>query len=156
VGGPDSRFEVALPAPGEAPRGILETYTKAHSAEYQTQAFIDLAFNLRREIGDLTAVERIEIHTSAHTHVVVGSGANDPQKFDPGASRETLDHSLMYIFAVALEDGRWGRGGGKTRAAGAVDRWGHKIRAAAVLPDLFFIELSVTRRGRRTPFAWSS
>ena len=107
LGGPDSRFEVALPAPGEAPRGILETYTKAHSAEYQTQAFIDLAFNLRREIGDLTAVERIEIHTSAHTHVVVGSGANDPQKFDPGASRETLDHSLMYIFAVALEDGRW-------------------------------------------------
>ena len=26
---------------------------------------------------------------------------------DPLASRETLDHSVMYIFAVALEDGRW-------------------------------------------------
>jgi 2-methylcitrate dehydratase len=26
---------------------------------------------------------------------------------DPNASRETLDHSIMYIFAVALEDGRW-------------------------------------------------
>jgi 2-methylcitrate dehydratase len=26
---------------------------------------------------------------------------------DPRASRETLDHSIMYIFAVALEDGRW-------------------------------------------------
>jgi 2-methylcitrate dehydratase len=26
---------------------------------------------------------------------------------DPKASRETLDHSIMYIFAVALEDGRW-------------------------------------------------
>ena len=26
---------------------------------------------------------------------------------DPNASRETLDHSLMYIFAVALEDGEW-------------------------------------------------
>ena len=24
---------------------------------------------------------------------------------DPNASRETLDHSVMYIFAVALEDG---------------------------------------------------
>ncbi|MCZ6483778.1 MAG: MmgE/PrpD family protein [Alphaproteobacteria bacterium] len=107
LGGPGERFEVALPAPSEAPRGILETYTKAHSAEYQTQAFIDLAFNLRQEIGDLSAVERIEIHTSAHTHKVVGSGADDPQKFDPGASRETLDHSLMYNFAVALEDGRW-------------------------------------------------
>ena len=26
---------------------------------------------------------------------------------DSQASRETLDHSIMYIFAVALEDGRW-------------------------------------------------
>ena len=26
---------------------------------------------------------------------------------DPYASRETLDHSIMYIFAVALEDARW-------------------------------------------------
>lgn len=26
---------------------------------------------------------------------------------DPEASRETLDHSIMYILAVALEDGAW-------------------------------------------------
>jgi 2-methylcitrate dehydratase len=26
---------------------------------------------------------------------------------DPTASRETLDHSIMYIFTVALQDGRW-------------------------------------------------
>ena len=26
---------------------------------------------------------------------------------DPNASRETLDHSIMYIFAVALEDADW-------------------------------------------------
>jgi 2-methylcitrate dehydratase len=38
---------------------------------------------------------------------VIGTGSNDPQKMDPQASRETLDHSAMYIFAVALEDGRW-------------------------------------------------
>jgi 2-methylcitrate dehydratase len=38
---------------------------------------------------------------------VIGSGANDPQKYDPAATRETLDHSLPYIFAVALQDGRW-------------------------------------------------
>ena len=29
------------------------------------------------------------------------------KKMDPYASRETLDHSIMYIFAVALEDGAW-------------------------------------------------
>ena len=38
---------------------------------------------------------------------MIGTGSNDPQKFDPKASRETLDHSIMYILAVALEDRRW-------------------------------------------------
>jgi 2-methylcitrate dehydratase len=52
-------------------------------------------------------VKDIVIHTSHHTHYVIGTGANDPQKMDPKASRETLDHSIMYIFAVALEDGGW-------------------------------------------------
>ena len=47
------------------------------------------------------------IRDSHHTHFVIGTGANDPQKMDPNASRETLDHSIMYIFAVALEDGDW-------------------------------------------------
>jgi 2-methylcitrate dehydratase len=47
------------------------------------------------------------LHTSHHTHVVIGTGSGDPQKFDPDASRETLDHSLPYIFAVALQDGTW-------------------------------------------------
>src|SRR6202042_3105859 len=37
----------------------------------------------------------------------IGTGAKDPQKMDPKASRETLDHSIMYIFAVALQDGAW-------------------------------------------------
>ncbi|MDF2667366.1 MAG: uncharacterized protein K0R81_3216, partial [Microbacterium sp.] len=40
-------------------------------------------------------------------HYVIGSGAGDPQKYDPTASRETLDHSIPYIFAVALQDGAW-------------------------------------------------
>ena len=47
------------------------------------------------------------LHTSHHTHYVIGTGSGDPQKFDPDASRETLDHSLPYIFAVALQDGTW-------------------------------------------------
>ena len=62
--------------------------------------FLDQAYNLEK-------IEKIEMHTSHHTHNVIGTGANDPQKMDPYASRETLDHSIMYIFAVALEDGSW-------------------------------------------------
>ncbi|MGH9679377.1 MAG: MmgE/PrpD family protein [Candidatus Acidiferrales bacterium] len=105
--GPNADYEVTLPAPGEPKRAILESFTKEHSAEYQAQALIDLAFRMRQKISDFSRIERVLIHTSHHTHSVIGTGAGDPQKFDPNASRETLDHSIMYIFAVALEDGRW-------------------------------------------------
>src|SRR3954451_10177280 len=105
--GPDALYRVPLPAPGEAKRAILDSFTKEHSAEYQSQALIDLAFRMRGQIDDLEKIEKIVIHTSHHTHAVIGTGANDPQKMDPKASRETLDHSIMYIFAVALQDGRW-------------------------------------------------
>ena len=105
--GPEAHYQVPLPAPGEAKRGIMDSYTKEHSAEYQSQALIDLAFRMRENIEDFDAIEKIIIHTSHHTHYVIGTGANDPQKMDPKASRETLDHSIMYIFAVALQDGMW-------------------------------------------------
>jgi 2-methylcitrate dehydratase len=101
---------VPLPAPGEPKRAILDSYTKEHSAEYQAQAWIDLARKLHGEhpeLADPANVESIVLHTSHHTHYVIGSGANDPQKYDPKASRETLDHSIPYIFAVALQDGGW-------------------------------------------------
>jgi 2-methylcitrate dehydratase len=107
--GPDAHYEVPLPEAGEAKRGILDTYTKEHSAEYQAQAWIDLARKLHNENPDLEAenIASVVIHTSHHTHFVIGSGANDPQKYDPTASRETLDHSIPYIFTVALQDGEW-------------------------------------------------
>ena len=105
--GPEARYHVPLPEPGEPKRAILASYTKEHSAEYQSQALIDLAFRLRERISDLSAIDKVILHTSHHTHYVIGTGANDPQKLDPRASRETLDHSIMYIFAVALQDGRW-------------------------------------------------
>ena len=106
LGGPKSKYVVELPAANESAIGILETYTKAHSAEYQAQALIDLAIDVGARI-DLQQVREIVLHTSHHTHFVIGSGANDPQKSDPDASRETLDHSISYILAVALEDRRW-------------------------------------------------
>jgi len=106
LAGPDAVYEVILPATGERPRAIHETFTKAHSAEYQAQALIDLAIDLRRDV-DPAGIAELVVRTSHHTHNVIGSGANDPQKYDPDASRETLDHSLPYILAVALEDGAW-------------------------------------------------
>ncbi|MEZ0312950.1 MAG: MmgE/PrpD family protein [Myxococcota bacterium] len=105
--GPKAEYNVPLPEKGEAKRAILDTYTKEHSAEYQAQALIDLAFRLGEKVGDGSKVKSIVLHTSHHTHYVIGTGANDPQKMDPKASRETLDHSIMYIFAVALQDRSW-------------------------------------------------
>ena len=107
LSGKNGKYEVPLPGAGEPKRAILETYTKEHSAEYQSQALIDLAFDLKKRIPDTKQVKEIILHTSHHTHYVIGTGSGDPQKMDPKASRETLDHSIMYIFAVALQDGSW-------------------------------------------------
>jgi 2-methylcitrate dehydratase len=131
--GPDAQYQVSLPEPGEAKRAILDSYTKEHSAEYQSQALIDLAFRMREQIADLSQIEKIVLHTSHHTHYVIGTGANDPQKMDPKASRETLDHSIMYIFAVALQDGRWHHVDSyaprRAGRADTVELW-HKIETA--------------------------
>jgi len=105
--GKDGKYQIPLPEKGEEKRAILETYTKEHSAEYQSQALIDLAARMKTKIHNFDDIQSILIHTSHHTHYVIGTGANDPQKMDPTASRETLDHSIMYIFAVALQDGTW-------------------------------------------------
>lgn len=107
LSGPEHTYHIPMPEPGEPKRAILDSYTKEHSAEYQSQALIDLARRMRERIGDLNQVATIVLHTSHHTHYVIGTGSGDPQKFDPDASRETLDHSVMYIFAVALQDGTW-------------------------------------------------
>ena len=105
--GPEAHYRVPLPGRGEPKEAILRTYTKAYSAEYQAQAIIDAAFALHARIPETSRITNVLIRTSHHTHHVIGTGANDPQKFDPAASRETLDHSVMYIFAVALQDGVW-------------------------------------------------
>ena len=107
LSGPKAKYIVPLPNVNEQKKAILETYTKEHSAEYQSQALIDLARRMNESIDNISKIKSIEIYTSHHTHYVIGTGAKDPQKMDPKASRETLDHSIMYIFAVALEDGKW-------------------------------------------------
>ena len=107
LSGKKAKYIVPLPKINEEKKAILETFTKEYSAEYQSQALIDLARSLNKKIKNFSNIKKIKIYTSHHTHYVIGTGANDPQKMDPKASRETLDHSIMYIFAVALEDGNW-------------------------------------------------
>ncbi|MBF0809243.1 MmgE/PrpD family protein [Rothia nasimurium] len=134
--GPDAHYEVPLPEISEPKRAILDTYTKEHSAEYQAQAWIDLARKLHREHPEFANPENIEsivLHTSHHTHYVIGSGANDPQKYDPTATRETLDHSIPYIFTVMLQDGEWDHVGSyapdRAQREDTVALW-HKVTTA--------------------------
>src|SRR5690606_13096587 len=84
LGGPDARYTVPLPEAGEARVAILDSYTKEHSAEYQAQAWIDLARRLGREHPalrlaalaqgpDAQRIRSVVLHTSHHTHYVIGS-----------------------------------------------------------------------------------
>lgn len=107
LSGPDAEYTIPLPDPGNPMRAIIRSYTKEHSAEYQAQALIDIGFALHARHLDLDQIDEVVIQTSHHTHYVIGTGSNDPQKMDPDASRETLDHSAMYILAVAWQDGTW-------------------------------------------------
>jgi 2-methylcitrate dehydratase len=81
-------------------------------------------------VRDPANVASIVLATSHHTHYVIGSGANDPQKYDPAASRETLDHSIPYIFTVALQDGAWDHEGSyapaRAQRPDTVELW-HKV-----------------------------
>ena len=76
--GPEARYTVALPEPGQPLRAILETFTKAHSAVNHAQAFIDLACELRQQV-DLQQVREVVAHTNSTVHHIVGSGSNDPE-----------------------------------------------------------------------------
>ena len=58
-------YAVPLPEPGEPKRAILASYTKEHSAEYQAQAWIDLARKLFREHPDVADPRQVSRASSS-------------------------------------------------------------------------------------------
>ena len=109
--GPGASYKVALAEPGkDRLRNIMLTYPKEHSFEYQGQAIIDLALEMRRQVldrGGVGQIKHVELRTSLHTHNVIGTGAHDPEKTDLNSPRGTLDHSIMFAIARTLELGEW-------------------------------------------------
>ena len=88
--------------PGEGPASmILKTSIKFWPAEYHSQSAIEAALFLRKEIGDLSQVKSMVIESHDASVDIIGS---EPEKWKP-QQRETADHSLPYITAVALIDG---------------------------------------------------
>ncbi len=99
VSGP---FEVAnLGGPDAGDWMLPKTSIKFVPAEYHSQSAIAAAFQIRREIADLSQVDSIEIATFRVAVEIIGQ---DPEKWRP-KTRETADHSLPYCTAVALIDG---------------------------------------------------
>jgi 2-methylcitrate dehydratase len=88
--------------PGEGPASmILKTSIKYWPAEYHSQSAIEAALFLRKQIADLSMVKSMVIESHDASVDIIGS---EPEKWKP-QSRETADHSLPYITAVALIDG---------------------------------------------------
>jgi 2-methylcitrate dehydratase len=80
---------------------ILNTSIKYWPAEYHSQSAIEAALSLRRQIDQLAEVKSVTIESHDAAVDIIGS---EPEKWRP-ATRETADHSLPYITAIALIDG---------------------------------------------------
>lgn len=82
---------------------IVDTYIKFFPAEYHAQSAIWAALELRDHIGadKVAEIESIHVETSFHSYEIIGK---EPEKWKP-KTKETADHSLPYIVAVALMDG---------------------------------------------------
>src|SRR5437868_6014912 len=84
-----------------APSMILKTSIKYWPAEYHSQSAIEAALFLRSQIGELSNIKGVVIESHDASVDIIGS---EPEKWKP-KTRETADHSLPYITAVALIDG---------------------------------------------------
>ena len=84
------------------PFRIHQCGMKAYPVVVYAQTTVAAAVALASEIGDLHRIAAIEIGTVRRGYQQAGS---DPEKWTP-QTRETADHSLPYIAARAMLDGR--------------------------------------------------
>src|ERR1700736_2609756 len=84
-----------------APAMILNTSIKYWPAEYHSQSAIEAALFLREQVGAGVEVKSMTIESHDASVDIIGS---EPEKWKP-ETRETADHSLPYITAIAFIDG---------------------------------------------------
>jgi 2-methylcitrate dehydratase len=102
LGNVGEKFAVPFAENGDGPASmILRTSIKFWPAEYHSQSAIEAALLLREEIGDPAMVRAMTIESHDASVDIIGS---EPEKWKP-ETRETADHSLPYITAIALLDG---------------------------------------------------
>ena len=102
LGNVREKFAVPFEKTGDGPASmILRTSIKFWPAEYHSQSAIEAALFLRSQIGDPSKIQRVVIESHDASVDIIGS---EPEKWKP-KTRETADHSLPYITAIALIDG---------------------------------------------------
>jgi 2-methylcitrate dehydratase len=95
-------FDLQIPVTG-GDLVIQNAQTKLRPAEFNAQGPIELAVGIRESV-DLASVTDIELQTYWLAYHETGM---DDAKWDP-RTRETADHSLPWLLAVALTDGQVG------------------------------------------------
>jgi 2-methylcitrate dehydratase len=103
LGNVGEKFAVPFPQNPQGPASmILNTSIKYWPAEYHSQSAIEAALFLREQINDISQVASVNIESHEASVDIIGS---EPEKWRP-ETRETADHSLPYITAIALIDGQ--------------------------------------------------
>ena len=96
------KFDIA-PFPGTgSPFRIVQASLKFFLSEYHSLAPIEAAVDLHRQLAG-AEIAAVTIHTYAFAYQEIG---NEPEKWHP-TTRETADHSLPFIIAAVLIDGRF-------------------------------------------------
>jgi 2-methylcitrate dehydratase len=102
LGNVGEKFAVPFAEASNGPASmILRTSIKFWPAEYHSQSAIEVALSLRKQIGAGVEVKSMTIESHDASVDIIGS---EPEKWKP-ETRETADHSLPYITAIALIDG---------------------------------------------------
>jgi 2-methylcitrate dehydratase len=95
------RFDIEPFADSAATYRIMKARLKAFPSGYFSQSAIEAILTLRPQITDLDDVKEIRLQTFPSGYEVMGSGEAN---WKP-ATRESADHSLPFVMAVALMEG---------------------------------------------------
>jgi 2-methylcitrate dehydratase len=95
------RFEIRPFADSADSYRIMKARVKAFPAGYFSQSAIEAILDLRCQIPDLDDVKEIRLQTFPAGYEVMGSGEANWQP----ETRESADHSLPFVMAVALMEG---------------------------------------------------
>lgn len=95
------RFEIMPFADSAESYRIMKARLKAFPSGYFSQSAIEAILHLRSEIPNLDDVKEVRLQTFPAGYEVMGSGEANWQP----ETRESADHSLPFVMAVALMEG---------------------------------------------------